>query len=167
MKKKSLYCITAFALTTFALVAVVPFVYATTIVNSVSVHSSTGGNAVQGTRGEDGQDGQEGQKGQDGENGQDGKYTSSQNKTSVSAKSVVNGVTIFESEENKKTQQHVPVDVISAHAVSVQNSVIETEGVAEVSVATEVATSHSTSTKVQNIFKTIHLIMMSYVNSLF
>jgi hypothetical protein len=190
MKKQFFYYITAYMTIAFVLATTAPYVYATTIVNSISVHSSTGGQFVSGTDGEDGQDGKggkNGQDGQDGKNGEDGAdgkdgqsgksgqdghdgqkgkiFPPPQTNVSVSVKSQVNGVTVFESDKNKNTKINVPLYVASVHATSTNNSVIEVYGSAHTSAVTGLVSTHAIS--VQELFKTIHLIMKSYVSKLF
>lgn len=167
MKKQLLNNITTYLSIAFVLVATSPYVYAVTIVNSISVHSSTGGQVLSGANGQDGTDGQKGEDGTDGQNGENIKniYPLRSN-ASVTIQSQVNGVTMFES--SKKTQTNTPVQIVSTQATSVGNSVIEVQGIAKTAVVTEVGdTQNIHIPEMPEIFKTIHLIMMSYVSKFF
>jgi hypothetical protein len=159
----------------------VPLAYATTVVNYVHSQSNSGGQVL---NGQDGEDGQDGKTGKDGKN-----VFRSDAEASVFVKSVIDGVTVFESGDVNVVEQKASVQVATKTATSVDKTGVSVHLTAEAGLGAEAGQGAEVGQgaeaglgaeaqtyeqreqgryeQMQELVSTIRLILISYVSKLF
>ena len=143
-------------------------VHATTIVQSVSVQSITGGQTVSGTSGRDGENGQPGQDGLSGQAGQSvADLTPGTALASFAAKSVINGETMLD------ISVTAPAGESSQTVIETNNTAVTALAVASTTFVSVVISDEGSLTSaneyavIQSVWTNIRLILNLYVAKLF
>jgi len=156
-------------LTLLVLMALPSSTMATTVVNSIHVEAVSGGQkTISGTAGEDGEDGQKGADGTNGMSAHNLNVTTGDVSGFISVKSVVDGVTVVDFSTTTKTTHNtwLSSEANDTTTVGVGGEVkVATSGIPELKIPVE--SNNKDDEIIQKMLKSIHSILLFYVNRFF